>query len=87
MIRGTSSGRLLAVRSSIKSIQMIVCYDRYDWFQQIPFGAGVEHSFYLVYARVTFVVFLRCSDHALGLCALGSHHGLLAVIFIVVTQR
>ena len=67
--------------------QMIVCYDRYDWFQQIPFGAGVEHSFYLVYARVTFVVFLRCSDHALGLCALGSHHGLLAVIFIVVTQR
>jgi hypothetical protein len=34
---------------------MIVCCDLYDRFQQIPFGAGVEHSFYFVYAFETFV--------------------------------
>ncbi len=33
---------------------MIVCCELYDWFPQIPFGAGVEHSFY-VYALKTFV--------------------------------
>ncbi len=35
--------------------RMIVSYDWYDVFQQIPFGAGVEHSFCFVYALETFV--------------------------------
>jgi hypothetical protein len=35
--------------------QMIVCYDWYNNFKQIPFGVGVEHSFCFVYALETFV--------------------------------
>jgi hypothetical protein len=35
--------------------RMIVSYELYDLFLQIPFGDGVEHSFLLIYALETFV--------------------------------
>jgi hypothetical protein len=34
---------------------MIVCCDLYDWLQQLPSGAGMEHLFYFVYALENFV--------------------------------
>ena len=63
---------------------MIVCYGK---FQQIPFGACVEHlalrlcSWDFCHALETW----QCW-HALGLCALGSQHGPLAT-FVVVVKR
>ncbi len=52
MIGGHPAGLMLSVIRSVGHPQrrMIVCYDRYGRFQQIPFGAGVEHLFFFVYA-------------------------------------
>jgi hypothetical protein len=61
--------------------RMIVCCDLYDWFQQIPFGAIVVHSFYLVYSLETFVV------HALdNLLFYALRIGPLAITSIVVSK-
>jgi hypothetical protein len=52
VIGGHPAGLVLSVIRSVCHPQrrMIVCYDRYGRFQQIPFGAGVEHWFFFVYA-------------------------------------
>jgi hypothetical protein len=40
--------------------RMIVCCELYYWFLKIPFGAGVEHSFYLfMLLRLLFSRFIR----------------------------
>jgi hypothetical protein len=41
---GHPAGRMQSV---FQLRRMIVCCELYDWFLQIPFGEGVEHSFYL----------------------------------------
>ena len=61
MIRRTSTWRSVC---GPPQHRMKVCYDRYGRFQQIPFGAGVEHLFCFVYASDSLI-----------LCALGLHHG------------
>ncbi len=44
MIGGHPAGLMQSV---IQLRRMIVCCEHYDWFLQIPIGAGVDHSFYL----------------------------------------
>ncbi len=44
------------MRSVFQLRQMIVCCDLYDCLRQIPFGAGVVHSFHLVNALEKRVV-------------------------------
>jgi hypothetical protein len=45
VVIGGHQARLM--QSVLQLRRMIVCCELYDWFLQIPFGAGVEHSFYL----------------------------------------